>query len=176
MPLLIAVLFAIESQYYNTKEPKELYPLCLTAFGITVTLAQLAFRFIPQVRTERTTYSMLYAGEKFSLSAVLLLQLTMIVFCKDAISKYLDHNHVLWVDVIANSVLGALWVLIGGTAIISWWWAYESFHEELWLNWKERVDQINSQTDKAQSKLAAPTIAQAPSESSEGEKANQSIS
>lgn len=144
-PLAIVVLFLLITKYFNTANPNELYPLCITAFGVSVAMAQLAFRFIPQIRNEEVTECLLYAGEKFSLCALLVLQLVLIAFCKDSLSPYLKSGDLRWWSVSGNLILGGLWSLISGSAVWSWYWAYCAFHDQLWLNWKERIRRINEE-------------------------------
>ena len=144
-PLSVVALLLLVTKYFNTADPKELYPLCITAFGVSIAMAQLAFRFIPQLRKEETTERLLYSGEKFSLCALLALQLVLIVFCKDSLSPYLKTGELRWWSVSGNVILASLWVLIGGSAVWSWYWAYCAFHRQLWLNWKDRIQRINEE-------------------------------
>jgi len=144
-PLSIVVLFIFVSKYFTTANPKELYPLCVTAFGVSIAMAQLAFRFIPQIRKEETTDDLLYAGEKFSLCALLVLQLVLIAFCKDSLSPYLKSGESRWWSISGNLILVALWSLISGSAVWSWYLGYCAFHDQLWLNWKERIHHINKE-------------------------------
>jgi hypothetical protein len=142
-PLSVVLLLLFIPQYFTSANPKDLYPLCITAFGVSIAMAQLAFRFIPQVRKEEVTEHLLFAGEKFSLCALLVLQLILIVFCKDSLTPYIKSDDLRWWAVASNVILGGLWSLISASAIWCWYWAYCAFHDQLWLNWKERIRRIN---------------------------------
>jgi hypothetical protein len=88
-PLVIIVTSVLDVKYLADVNAKDLYTICITGFGITVAMAQLTFRFIPDVRKEEINYHLLYAGEKFSLCSLLILQLILLVFCKDVLSPYI---------------------------------------------------------------------------------------
>lgn len=144
VPLSTAILILIVAKYFSVKNAKDLYPFCITAFGISIAMAQLAFRFIPQIRKDQMSQQSLYAGEKFSLCAVLVLQLLMIAFCKETLSPYFEDQKLRFVAYGGYALLSSLWVLIGISAVWSWHFAYCAFHDELWLNWKERIEEINA--------------------------------
>ena len=144
-PLSLVLLLILIPKYFDTANPKDLYPLCITAFGVSVAMAQLAFRFIPQIRKDEVNERLLYAGEKFSLCALLVLQLALIAFCKDALSSYVKSGDLRWWSISGNLILGVLWSLISASAVWSWYRAYCAFHDQLWLNWKERIRRINEE-------------------------------
>ena len=74
-PLSLVLVGFLVSSVFVAKEPSTLYPICITAFGVTISLARLAFAFKPQIREAQLNAQLLYAGEKFSLAAILSLQL-----------------------------------------------------------------------------------------------------
>src|SRR5207248_2594991 len=123
-PLSFFVLTVLVQKFFTATNPKELYPLCITAFGVSIAMAQLAFRFIPQLRKEQVTNRLLYAGEKFSLCSLLVLQLVLIVFCKDSVSPYLAKGPFRWWSLSCYCVLGGLWSLISTSAVWCWYYAY----------------------------------------------------
>jgi len=144
-PLSFVVLILLVTKYFTAANPKDLYPFCITAFGVSIAMAQLAFRFIPQIRKEQVTERLLYAGEKFSLCSLLVLQLVLIAFCKDSLSPYLAKDHFRWWSLSGYFILGGLWSLISGSAVLCWYYGYCAFHDQLWLNWKERIRRINEE-------------------------------
>jgi hypothetical protein len=62
-PLSVLILLVFNSAFFMRFDPAKLYTMCITAFGISVTMARLAFAFKPQVRTEIVTSELLYAGK-----------------------------------------------------------------------------------------------------------------
>jgi hypothetical protein len=144
-PLSLVVLIVLVTKYFTAANSKDLYPLCITAFGVSIAMAQLAFRFIPQIRKEQVTEGLLYAGEKFSLCSLLVIQLVLIAFCKDSLTPYLANDHFRWWALSSYFILGGLWSLISASAVWCWYYAYRAFHDQLWLNWEERIRRINEE-------------------------------
>jgi len=142
-PLSVMLLIAFVVTYFDTKSVAILYPVCITAFGITVAMARLCFSFRPQVRERQINSQLLYAGEKFSLASLLILQMLFIVFGRDFLTNAGVLRIGTWWTTLIYRILGALWVLVGTSAVWSWHWAYCAFHDELWANWKKRIAAIN---------------------------------
>lgn len=144
-PLSLLILLVFVSAFFNMVEPAKLYTMCITGFGISVTMARLAFAFKPQVRTDVVSSELLYAGEKFSLAAIICIQLLFVALARQVLRDggWL-HSHPLPTS-IADVVLGSLWSLISGSAVWTWHWAYCAFQDQLWENWRHRIDRINAQ-------------------------------
>ena len=120
-PLSVVVLgFLISTAFVGT-QPAQLYPVCITAFGVTVSLAGLCFSFKPQVRESQVAPQLLYAGEKFSLAAILSLQLLFIVFCRELLQTvpwFKTHGTIA--DV-CRVLLAGLWSLVASSAMWCWY-------------------------------------------------------
>jgi Na+/H+-translocating membrane pyrophosphatase len=120
-PLSAIVLVFLVSTVFVAKEPSALYPVCITAFGVTISLAGLCFAFKPQVREAEVNAQMLYAGEKFSLAAILSLQLLFIAFCRDLAQNgewFKAHPTFL---VLLNAIFAGLWSLVSSSAVWCWY-------------------------------------------------------
>lgn len=123
----------------------EIFPLTMTAFGVTAALSGICFTMAPLTTNESTAR---YAGEKFLHSSLLLIQSLIIIYAKDAIINLpfiIDHGLAKKiVAVIFSSIVS----LVSSTAGLTWYWGFSELNRELWRNWERRIANINMTGDK----------------------------
>src|SRR5450631_973447 len=79
---IIFVTLIIYVQRAITQPSATVYPLVVTAFGMTAALSGICFRMASSLLEDSTPR---YAGEKFLHSAILLIQSLFLIYAKDAV-------------------------------------------------------------------------------------------
>jgi hypothetical protein len=134
---LVTAYFAASVIY---RPASDLYPLNITAFGVTAALASICYA-IPTGAGGLTDAR--YAGEKFLHSSLLLIQALMVLYLKDAsaASAWLGRHPSL--AGVLSSLITILLVLLSAGAATAWFWGFHAVNRELWQNWEQRIRDIN---------------------------------
>lgn len=138
-PILFVVLILFV-QRAITQPSATVYPLAVTAFGITAALSGICFRMAslsPEGSTAR------YAGEKFLHSSLLLIQALFLIYVKESIITLSWMNSHGTVKTVVSGIAGAIIFLLSGTATVCWYHGFSALNLELWQNWKSRIEDIN---------------------------------
>src|SRR6266540_4097742 len=83
VPVLAAATIQYALALYH-KPAVEVYPLALSAFGLTAALGSVCLSATGPIGSETTPHVLRYAGEKWLHAALLLLQVLILVFARDA--------------------------------------------------------------------------------------------
>lgn len=112
--------------------------LAVTAFGLMTAMAAVCFSVSSPVgRGERTAQVFKYAGEKFLLASVLLLQILFMMYARDGLvevaSKYPRTRGVV------TTSSGIIMGVLSTAAAYTFYWAIEALNDELFKIWKWRL-------------------------------------
>jgi hypothetical protein len=143
-PLLaFTTIFIISSAF--TLPAKEVYPMVFSAFGITAALSGICFSLaaLPIKKSK-----VKYAGEKFLHSSLLLIQLIAIVYVKSSSLEisFVKTNNNLKIAIV--SLLSAVFILVSSVAFWIFYFGFEALNDELWNNYKKRIEKIRKRIDK----------------------------
>ncbi len=112
--------------------------LAVTAFGLMTAMAAVCLSVSSPVgRGERTAQVFKYAGEKFLLASVLLLQVLFMMYARDGIleivAKYPRTRGLV------TSASGIIMGVLSTVAAFTFYWAIEALNDELFKIWKWRL-------------------------------------
>jgi hypothetical protein len=157
-PILAGTSMTIISNSINLPA-KDVYPIVISAFGITAALSGVCFTMATSSNTEHTIR---YSGEKFLHSSLLLIQFLAIIFAKDTVLgfSFVHINEIL--KSILTIIFNLLLVIIGVTAASSWFFGFDELNTELWGNWKGRIEIIRESHEKKQAAKKQKVIKVAP--------------
>jgi hypothetical protein len=123
----------------------EVFPLAITAFGITAALSGVCFTMAP-IKTDESAIR--YAGEKFLHSSLLLIQSVIVIYAKDSLVS-LDimtkHGTIKIIIVIVFSFVISLVSLM---AAITWYHGFDSLNSDLWKKWEKSIENMRKSNQK----------------------------
>ncbi len=122
----------------------QVYPMAITAFGVTGVLAGICFTAEPLYNG---TIAAKYAGEKFLHSSLLLLESTILIYVKDALISVpfiTAHNPLKF---ITDYIFGVLVIFVSAAAGFTWYHGFCELNNALWKSWENRVIALNSDSE-----------------------------
>jgi hypothetical protein len=137
--VLIYVLASNYVVHAISRPAGEVYPLGMTAFGITAAFAAICFS-VPETVPGSAAFR--YSAEKFLHSSVLLIQTVMIIYLKDSVEHSQWAAAYQWAAKPLHFVLKLILPLISGAAAITWSHGFEAVDRQLWANWEHRLEQL----------------------------------
>jgi hypothetical protein len=144
---ILFVTMVIYVQRIIVQPSVTLYPLAVTAFGITAALSGICFRMRPSLPEDSTPR---YAGEKFLHSALLLIQTIFLIYAKDSLMTFGWVNSHEPVKMLVSGVAAIVVFFLSGVAVVCWFHGFYALNNELWQNWKRRTEIINKGQENGQ--------------------------
>jgi len=132
-----------------SKQASEVYPLILTAFGISAALSGICFRMAPSLEVDSVAK---YAGEKFLHSSLLLIQTLFVVYAKESILAILGPETA---KKVVTAIAQIIVLYLSSSAVFTWHYGFAELNAELWRVWKRRIDDVNTKEEPAQDKKAS---------------------
>jgi hypothetical protein len=90
---------------------------------------------------------LIWAGEHFLHSCLLLIQVLIVAFARDYILGWEWVTHYSWLKIVVTLLFNVPGVFMASTAAWCWYWAFDELNKELWANWRHRIEKINRQRD-----------------------------
>jgi hypothetical protein len=148
---LVIVVATVYLHDFISKPASEIYGFALAAVGITAALSSICLSTTGPIGRATTLPLLRWAGEHFLHSCLLLIQVLIIAFARDTILAWESVTNYGWLKVAVIALPNTAGLFLGGNAAWVWYWAFDELNKELWVNWRERIEQINSQrtTEKA---------------------------
>jgi hypothetical protein len=123
----------------------QVFTIGIAAFGLIATLSGLCYRMAPTVTDEDEKRHVLYSGEKFLHSSVLLIQTIFLKYVKDATPPQASPT---WFNRGFNIVFIVILFLLTAFAVGAFLYGFESLNDVLWKKYgeskrfKERAEEI----------------------------------
>jgi hypothetical protein len=127
----------------------DIFPMALTAFGITAALSGICFTMAP-IKKEDT--GIRFAGEKFLHSSLLLIQSIIVIYVKESMLSLTLINTYNTIKIIIDIVLSILIVLVSVVAAISWLYGFDELNTDLWKKWEKRIELMRESKKKEKTK------------------------
>jgi hypothetical protein len=125
----------------------EFSKLGLSIIGILAVLSGLCFSYASHIKHDNPMWGPTYAGEKFLHSTILTVQVIVLCFSFEYISKsqWLT-NHVV-VKCILHTIINVSRCIISVGAFFCISWGFDAINDHLWNRWKERRNKIIKNKD-----------------------------
>ena len=121
----------------------EFSKLGLSVIGILAVLSGLCFSYASHIKHDNTMWGPSYAGEKFLHSTILTVQVLVLCFAFEYISKSPWFAHHDMVKRILHIIIDFSRFIISVSAFFCISWGYEAINDNLWDRWKERHERIS---------------------------------
>lgn len=163
-PLALILCIFFISVYYVDLTITELVTICVTTFGVLVTLAGLSFSIKFDKDSPLDPKQFIYAGTKLSHASVLCLQLVFVVLARHVIATKLSDYVVA--TRIAETVLKIAWMFVSTLAMWTAYWGISCLNQQLFADWESRIEKLNTAESE---QGGADQPATAPESKSEGD-------
>jgi hypothetical protein len=139
------VLYGLSGLQYaihllNRDNPK-LTAVGVTAFGVCAVLSNLSYRAAP-LFDEKEKKLLMYSGEKFFHSSLLLIQTVVFRYAIDAFLTFkVAPDKSMWMPVITTIVMifNVIMFLIGIFAVYFFLYGFESLNNFFWIRYRQRI-------------------------------------
>jgi len=148
--IMISGIFYIQRV---VSEPLEkVTAIALSAIGIVGVLSAICYQAVPCFDNDHNREEVLYAGEKFLHSALLIIQTLFLKFALDQIVSFEFVKNTAWLKILSSGSFSFLIVGIGSFALYFACYGFDALNTFLWKQYELRMEKINITEKKKKKK------------------------
>lgn len=141
--LMLIITSGIPYFTYQLRAPfSEFSNLGLSVIGILAALSGLCFSYASHIKHDNPMWGPSYAGEKFLHSTILTVQVLVLCFVFEYVSKspwFTNHDTV---KSLVRIIIDVARSIISVSAFCCISWGYEAINDHLWNRWKDRREKL----------------------------------